>query len=60
MPLVEWMEWALKYADKIDPVGPIRKDRALRITPPPVGNADQADPLIPEGEREGEIPKGEH
>ncbi len=27
VPLAEWMEWALSYADKIDPVGPIRKTR---------------------------------
>ncbi|SRR5260221_6457590 len=25
VPLAEWVEWALRYADKIDPVGPIRK-----------------------------------
>ena len=24
IPLPEWMEWALRYADSIDPVGPIR------------------------------------
>lgn len=27
IPLAEWMEWALGYADKIDPVAPIRKAR---------------------------------
>src|SRR5436309_12723082 len=27
IPLVEWMEWALGYADRIDPVAPIRKAR---------------------------------
>jgi hypothetical protein len=25
IPLVEWMEWALNYADRIDPVTPLRK-----------------------------------
>jgi hypothetical protein len=25
VPLQEWMEWALRYADSIDPVAPIRK-----------------------------------
>lgn len=28
IPLPEWMEWALAYADRIDPVAPIRKARA--------------------------------
>ena len=27
IPLAEWMEWALGYADRIDPVAPIRKAR---------------------------------
>ncbi len=30
IPLPEWMEWALGYADKIDPVAPIRKARQVQ------------------------------
>jgi hypothetical protein len=32
VPLVEWMEWALLYADSIDPVAPLRKDRQAELT----------------------------
>jgi hypothetical protein len=60
VPLVEWMEWALKYAEKIDPVGPLRKDRELKITPPPISDAGVVDPLLPDGGAEGEIPEGGH
>lgn len=28
IPPVQWMDWALGYADSIDPVGPIRNARA--------------------------------
>jgi len=31
VPLPEWMEWALGYADSIDPVAPIRKARRASI-----------------------------
>jgi len=27
IPLQEWMKWALRYADSLDPVAPIRKAR---------------------------------
>jgi hypothetical protein len=27
IPQPEWMDWALRYADSIDPVAPIRKAR---------------------------------
>jgi len=30
VPLAEWMEWALGYADSIDPVAPIRKARQVQ------------------------------
>jgi len=30
VPLAEWMEWALSYADKIDPVAPIRRTRQVQ------------------------------
>jgi len=30
IPLDQWMDWALSYADRIDPVAPIRKARASR------------------------------
>lgn len=28
IPLLEWMEWALNYADRLDPIGPIRTSQA--------------------------------
>ena len=31
-PLVEWMEWALRYADSIDPVATIRKARQAKTS----------------------------
>jgi hypothetical protein len=30
IPLPEWMDWALRYADSIDPVAPIRKARQTK------------------------------
>jgi hypothetical protein len=32
IPLAEWMEWALGYADKIDPVAPIRRARQAKAS----------------------------
>jgi len=32
VPLPEWMEWALRYADSIDPVAPIRKARQASLS----------------------------
>jgi len=58
VPLPEWMEWALKYADEIDPVSPIRKDRELKTALPPASNADRVVPLLPEGGIIGEVPEG--
>jgi len=31
-PLPEWMEWALRYADSLDPVAPIRKARRVKTS----------------------------
>ena len=31
-PLQEWMEWALRYANTLDPVAPIRKARIAQAS----------------------------
>ena len=42
VPLPEWMEWALQYADRIDPVAPIRKARQMQID----GGQESQPPLL--------------
>jgi hypothetical protein len=44
VPLPEWMSWALDYADRIDPVAPIRKARQAPAGKGPEPTAPSQDP----------------
>jgi hypothetical protein len=44
IPLPKWTSWALEYADKIDPVAPIRKDRQAEVQKGPESTANPEEP----------------